>query len=605
MMSSSPPPPSHNQNSNSQSQNNQFNFLLSSPQTFLGVGDFQFNDLNPILLSDDFTDTNTHPHNLDFYTTAASSSNLTFDNGINNNNNNTQQQQQHFIDNDDFLQMTSTQLENTNHSFMQSQSQSQSRITPSSSSSSSQIRKSYSNNSLPPQMLYQPQSPQQNYQHQQQPQHQNQQQNQQQQLQQSSSSHFLTPLRLNHKRNKSKLIEKSPLHGSGNPFYIPNQISPKIQKRTHKKNSSITNSKSFNHLDNDLNLNLNSPLDHSPRLKEEEEAEEEEDLITALDSHYVIPTLIEKNSLSNLQLPLNTLIEDKLDSNMSSIYGDYNHFESLHQPLHQPLQPLQQQQQQQQSQNGEFNYLMNNDHLIKNPKNPSQLETVGNSKRIQRSKSNFNLTDIAITRSRSSSSVHAPASSASAPQLKIHSQSHSQIPPPLPNQFVHPNTLRQPQSAPLSQFESMYVEPSTTTSSSSASNLPNITPPSSSNIHIIESTTSPKRRTRRSTTSGASTPSSSTTSNSSNIKFPERLDLPYQSARSKSRSKKGGLNENKKIHECPLCSMKFQRPEHVKRHMLSHSSEKPFLCPELNCGKRFNRNDNLKQHLRNIHKKKI
>ena len=92
--------------------------------------------------------------------------------------------------------------------------------------------------------------------------------------------------------------------------------------------------------------------------------------------------------------------------------------------------------------------------------------------------------------------------------------------------------------------------------------------------------------------------------NLANIKHPEKLDLPQQSARSKSRTKKTN-HDDKKIHECPLCHMRFQRPEHVKRHMLSHSSEKPFACPEEGCGKRFNRNDNLKQHLRNIHKKKI
>lgn len=59
--------------------------------------------------------------------------------------------------------------------------------------------------------------------------------------------------------------------------------------------------------------------------------------------------------------------------------------------------------------------------------------------------------------------------------------------------------------------------------------------------------------------------------------------------------------KKKKLHECPLCHSTFQRPEHVKRHMRSHSSEKPFLCTQPNCGKRFNRNDNLKAHLRKIH----
>lgn len=61
----------------------------------------------------------------------------------------------------------------------------------------------------------------------------------------------------------------------------------------------------------------------------------------------------------------------------------------------------------------------------------------------------------------------------------------------------------------------------------------------------------------------------------------------------------------KKVHSCPLCNAVFQRPEHVKRHMRSHSSEKPYECDEPGCGKRFNRGDNLKAHLRKIHHRAI
>lgn len=57
----------------------------------------------------------------------------------------------------------------------------------------------------------------------------------------------------------------------------------------------------------------------------------------------------------------------------------------------------------------------------------------------------------------------------------------------------------------------------------------------------------------------------------------------------------------KKLHPCPLCDVILQRPEHVKRHMNSHSSEKPFVCEEPDCGVRFNRKDNLRAHIRNIH----
>lgn len=59
----------------------------------------------------------------------------------------------------------------------------------------------------------------------------------------------------------------------------------------------------------------------------------------------------------------------------------------------------------------------------------------------------------------------------------------------------------------------------------------------------------------------------------------------------------------KKKHKCPLCFARFQRPEHVKRHLKSHSDEKPFECDFPNCDRRFNRKDNLKAHLKKIHGK--
>lgn len=63
------------------------------------------------------------------------------------------------------------------------------------------------------------------------------------------------------------------------------------------------------------------------------------------------------------------------------------------------------------------------------------------------------------------------------------------------------------------------------------------------------------------------------------------------------------VHDPKKKHKCPLCFARFQRPEHVKRHMKSHSSEKPFQCDMPDCGRRFNRKDNLKAHLKKIHGK--
>ncbi|KAJ3810537.1 STE-12 alpha [Lentinula aff. lateritia] len=55
-----------------------------------------------------------------------------------------------------------------------------------------------------------------------------------------------------------------------------------------------------------------------------------------------------------------------------------------------------------------------------------------------------------------------------------------------------------------------------------------------------------------------------------------------------------------KAYACPLlsCGRLFKRMEHLKRHLRTHTLERPFICTKESCGKRFSRSDNLSQHLR-------
>ncbi|KAI9889286.1 MAG: homeodomain transcription factor ste12 [Vezdaea aestivalis] len=58
-----------------------------------------------------------------------------------------------------------------------------------------------------------------------------------------------------------------------------------------------------------------------------------------------------------------------------------------------------------------------------------------------------------------------------------------------------------------------------------------------------------------------------------------------------------------KQHSCPIptCGRLFKRLEHLKRHVRTHTQERPYICEH--CNKRFSRSDNLAQH-RRIHESK-
>lgn len=68
-------------------------------------------------------------------------------------------------------------------------------------------------------------------------------------------------------------------------------------------------------------------------------------------------------------------------------------------------------------------------------------------------------------------------------------------------------------------------------------------------------------------------------------------------------TRKQPTKQNKHMCTYPDCLWSFKRFEHLKRHMLVHTGERPHVCPHPGCGKRFSRSDNFHAHYRTHEKK--
>ncbi|KAH8928910.1 hypothetical protein BT69DRAFT_1212189, partial [Atractiella rhizophila] len=49
---------------------------------------------------------------------------------------------------------------------------------------------------------------------------------------------------------------------------------------------------------------------------------------------------------------------------------------------------------------------------------------------------------------------------------------------------------------------------------------------------------------------------------------------------------------------CSQCPRAFARPSALQTHMLTHSGEKPHVCPVQGCGRRFSVLSNLRRHMK-------
>ncbi|CAO3703416.1 unnamed protein product [Rhizopus stolonifer] len=74
--------------------------------------------------------------------------------------------------------------------------------------------------------------------------------------------------------------------------------------------------------------------------------------------------------------------------------------------------------------------------------------------------------------------------------------------------------------------------------------------------------------------------------------IPNVIQPPKQSIR------KQPNKQNKHVCTYPDCDWSFKRYEHLKRHMLVHTGERPHVCSYPGCGKRFSRSDNFHAHAR-------
>ena len=179
-----------------------------------------------------------------------------------------------------------------------------------------------------------------------------------------------------------------------------------------------------------------------------------------------------------------------------------------------------------------------------------------------------------------------------------------EVPPPLPLVLSIPNRdiqsdahfKQDPPSITLSLDSG--TEKTKATATRSKKKSPSQSPLHSEPDPTLSTSTVPSTSFATITSTSATTSTTGSPPEPTTIPIPSNMVITKNRVRN-NRSTQSREDKNKK-YSCPICDGRFMRPEHVKRHLRSHTLEKPFECEQ--CQKTFNRKDNLKAHIKKIHK---
>ena len=192
----------------------------------------------------------------------------------------------------------------------------------------------------------------------------------------------------------------------------------------------------------------------------------------------------------------------------------------------------------------------------------------------------------------------------STPALFHHSSAHSLSSPSFRNPFASaPTPLLQGMNMPigLSPMQSPFQ------SSSSPYPYPSMSPPVVQNPRPLPSEliVNPHLAVSKSApTSSTSASSSSSFSSAASRKRKLAAAPPSSTSEddsdSESEAAAGSNLSSEPVHNCPFtsCTKSFLKPSALKRHVRTHTGERPFVCSVSGCGLSFAERGNLKRHER-------